>query len=638
MSIKKLLPLVLITTLLFYFMYNKSKYIEFIDYKIYDLHSKYFDKRDLNSLTPSVVIVDIDEKSVESVGQWPWSRIIDAQLIKKIDSFHPASIGLDILFDQADKSSIVSIEKFYKNYLDTNINISGIDNNLRDNDKIIADAISHSNSILAIYMKDRFNGKGICDIDKTNSFILRDAKTTYRASCALCSIPQIHKASKSFGFVNTKIDEDAIIRRIPLFIQYKDNIIPSFSLANLLFIDKDIKFLDNNNISLHGYEFNTDKQSQVLLHFYNSSWYKHISAIDILENSVSPEAFTGKIVLVGTTLVGQNDIHTVTTRENLYGIDIHATFIENIINKDLIYQPMILKHINFALSFFIALITILMLQKKSYFKLITLILSVLVISLIVSIVSFYTNIYISLAYLWVPLLAYFFILGIVLLYMYDSDRRIFFKELSRSHTAALESMVTVAETKDFETGAHLIRTKEYIKLLAQHLKDRGLYKDILSNHYVELVYRASPLHDIGKVGIPDDILKKPGKLSNSEYKIMQNHPTLGMKIISNAMKSYSENDFLKVAYNIAYYHHESWDGKGYPLGLKGEEIPLEARLMSIVDIYDALISKRCYKEAYSFKKAEDIIINNSKGRFDPYVLESFIELKDKFREIALNNH
>ena len=636
MSIKKVLPLVLITSVLFYFLYY-SKYIEVIDYKIYDFHSKYLDKRDLKTMTPSVVIVDIDQKSVDRIGQWPWPRVIDALLIKKIDTFHTASIGLDILFNQPDKTSIVSIKKFYKDYMDTDIKISGLKKELRDNDKILSDVISNTNSVLAIYLKDTLEGKEICNIEKINSDILKDATTSFRAQSSICSIPQIHKASKSFGFINTTIDKDAIMRRIPLFINYNNHVVPSFALSNLLFIDKDIKFYKNSSISLHGYNFFTDKQSQVLLHFYNKKWYKHISAMDILEDKVSKEELAGKIVLIGTTLVGQNDIHMVTTREKLYGIDIHATFIENIINKDLFYQPKILKYINFGLAFFIALVTILMLQKRLYFKLATIILSVLFLSIIVSVVAFYSNIYISLAYLWVPLLLHFFILGTTLIYMYDNDRRVFFKELSRSHNAALESMVTVAETKDFETGAHLVRTKEYIKLLAVYLKEKGLYKDILTDNYIELIYRASPLHDIGKVGIPDDILKKPGKLSSSEYKIMQNHPALGMKIISNAMKSYNENDFLKVAYNIAYYHHESWDGKGYPMGLKEQEIPLEARLMALVDIYDALISKRCYKEAFSFAKAEDIIVNESKDRFDPHVLDAFINLKDKFKEIALNN-
>jgi response regulator RpfG family c-di-GMP phosphodiesterase len=142
------------------------------------------------------------------------------------------------------------------------------------------------------------------------------------------------------------------------------------------------------------------------------------------------------------------------------------------------------------------------------------------------------------------------------------------------------------------------------------------------------------MHDIGKVGIADSILKKEGKLTPLEYEVMKTHPDLGKHIINNAISSYHLNDFFLMARNIAYYHHEKWDGSGYPEGLKGEEIPLEARFMALADVYDALVSKRVYKEAFSYERSVKIIFEGRTKHFDPILVDAFMEIKDEFQKIA----
>ncbi len=626
----------LILTAMFYLWTYKSSYIESIDYKIYDIFSvKLLDANFAKeTITPSVVVVNIDQKSVDKLGQWPWPRIIDAQLIRKINDAKPSSIGLDIIFNQADKSSLTSIKDFYKHYLGFDVKISGLKKELFDNDQILASSLSDTKAILAVYLRENLNENEQCNFSSPNSVFLKDATTSYEAASMLCNVDKLHNEVSSFGFVNTQIDKDGIFRRTPLFIKYKSSIIPSFALANLLELDKDVKFLAPNKITLLGQTFYTNDESQVLLQFYDKSWYKHISAIDILEGNIPSSELSGKIVLIGSSLVGQNENYIVTTSQTLNGVDIHATVIENILNDHLRWQPSIFKSINTLLGFIISIFMLVMIWKKEYklFALVSIVL--LFISFLVSIIYFKQGVYLSVGYLWFPLALYYLLLGFIMLYISDKEKKEFFKELTRSHSAALDSMVMVAETKDFETGAHLIRTKKYIRLLAQYLKNNDIYSDILTDDYIDTIYRASPLHDIGKVGIPDSILKKRGKLDMSEYKIMQNHPYLGMKIISNAIKAYNKNDFLTAAYNIAYYHHERWDGTGYPQKLKGKNIPLEARLMALVDVYDALISRRCYKEPYSFEKSEQIIIEGSGKHFDPKIVDAFIVLKEEFKEIA----
>lgn len=633
-TLSKLLALAILVAI--YLWTYKSSYIEFIDYKIYDIFSvKLIDSNFAKeTITPSVVIVDIDQQSVDKFGQWPWPRIIDAQLIRKINEAKPSSIGLDIIFNKADKSSITSIEKFYKRYLGLEVKITGLKKDLFDNDQILASSLSDTKAILAVYLRENLNESEQCNFNSPNSVFIKDAKTSYEAGSMLCNVDKLHAVVPSFGFVNTQVDKDGIFRRTPLFIRYKETVIPAFSLANLLELDKDIKFLSPNKITLLGETFYTNSESQVLLQFYDKSWYKYISAKDILEGNVPDSELAGKIVLIGSSLIGQQDSHIVATRQVLNGVDIHATVIENILNEHLRWQPLVFKTVNTLLGFVLSVFMLVMIWRKAYKTIALISVAIFLISFLLCVIYFKQGIYLSVGYLWFPLVLYYIFLGFMMLYINDKEKREFFKELSRSHSAALDSMVMVAETKDFETGAHLIRTKKYIKLLANHLKNSGIYSDILTDDYIDIIYRASPLHDIGKVGIPDAILQKPGKLDSSEYKIMQNHPYLGMKIISNAIKAYNNNDFLTTAYNIAYYHHEKWNGNGYPQKLKGENIPLEARLMALVDVYDALISKRCYKDAYSFLKSEEIIIKERGEHFDPKIVDAFIDLKDEFREIA----
>ena len=628
-----------IVTALFYFWIYNSPYIKYVDYKVYDFFSQKLDmkKDEKNNITPSVVIVEIDKKSIDALGQWPWSRLITANLINKINAAHPSSIGLNIMFRQEDKSSIISMQKFYKNYMGFDLRVEGLDKKLFDNDKIFTDSLKQTKTILPVFMQDSLETRPYCNPVSIHTNSLQHAKTTYIAASMLCNIEQIHKVSHSFGFINTKIDKDGVLRRSPLFMHYKDTIVPAFSLANLLALDKNIEFPSLKSVKILGHKFYTNSASEVLLSFYQPSWYKRISALDILEDKVPKEQLLGKIVLVGTSLIGDNNKHIVTTGEMLNGTDISATIIENILNDHIICQPDILKIINTILAFLISIIAIILIRKYAHFMLAIFYILVFSISFLIMYISFQYGIYICISYFWVPLLMHFAILNLAVLYLNDKEQKNYYQELSNSHSAALESMVLVAGTKDFETGAHLTRTKEYMKLLANHMKELVVYSDILTEEFIETIYQAAPLHDIGKVGIPDAILQKPGKLNDDEFNTMKNHPTIGMKIIKDAMNSYDKNNFLQIAYNITYYHHEKWDGSGYPAGLKEKEIPLEARLMALVDVYDALISSRCYKEAYSYEKAEKIIIEGSGKHFDPKIVEAFKQLRDEFKEIAENN-
>ena len=211
------------------------------------------------------------------------------------------------------------------------------------------------------------------------------------------------------------------------------------------------------------------------------------------------------------------------------------------------------------------------------------------------------------------------------------------RELSAMQDVTILAMSSMAETRDNETGNHILRTQRYVRCLAQKLQALPKYAAVLTDAYIHLLYKSAPLHDIGKVGIPDRILLKPGKLTPEEFEIMKTHTTLGYQAIERAEKSMDMHlPFLQPAKEIALYHQEKWDGSGYPEGLAGEAIPLSARLMAIADVYDALISRRVYKGAMSHEEAMIILRQGRGTHFDPEVFDVFLEVEADFRRIAIS--
>ncbi|PKG37395.1 metal-dependent phosphohydrolase [Psychromonas sp. Urea-02u-13] len=208
-------------------------------------------------------------------------------------------------------------------------------------------------------------------------------------------------------------------------------------------------------------------------------------------------------------------------------------------------------------------------------------------------------------------------------------------EITQTRDVAIVGLSALAEARDNETGGHILRTQEYVRALAIQLQNHPKYRDYLTAETVDLLYKSAPLHDIGKVGIPDAILLKPGKLSDEEFVIMKTHAMIGAESLAIAEKQMGSNSFLSIAREIALSHHEKWDGSGYPYQLSGDDIPLSGRLMALADVYDALISKRVYKPAFSHDKAKEIILAGDGSHFDPAVVEAFINCEQMFVSIAL---
>lgn len=222
---------------------------------------------------------------------------------------------------------------------------------------------------------------------------------------------------------------------------------------------------------------------------------------------------------------------------------------------------------------------------------------------------------------------------------YERELKHRLEELRRTQGAAMVGLAKLAETRDPETGQHLERMRNYSRLMCEELSTLPEYRLYINDDYIQDIYNSSPLHDIGKVGIPDAILLKPGRLTPQEFEIMKKHASIGGDALRAADQNLEGESFLTLGKEIAYHHHEKWDGTGYPDGLKGMDIPLSARVVALADVYDALTSKRVYKEAISHDQARAIIIDSSGSHFAEEVVRAFLKrendflkIKDEFRD------
>ncbi len=209
------------------------------------------------------------------------------------------------------------------------------------------------------------------------------------------------------------------------------------------------------------------------------------------------------------------------------------------------------------------------------------------------------------------------------------------EELALTQEVTIHSLSSLIEYRDPETGGHIRRTQYYVKILAEDLKHHPLFAGDLTDEFIELLFKSVPLHDIGKIGVPDSILLKPGKLTSEEFEIMKKHTIYGHDAILSAEKALGSNSFLRIAGEIAYTHHEKWDGTGYPQGLKEAQIPISGRLMALADVYDSFISKRLYKPPYPHEKALNIIREQKGRHFDPAITDSFLKLEARFKQISM---
>jgi len=449
-----------------HYAFYKNDIAKIIDYKIYDLLTNIVNISKNKTENSNVVVVDIDEKSLSALGQWPWPRIVLAKLMYKINSAHPSAIGMDIMFPEKDRTSPNEINLFYKNNFNISSSITGVPKNFLDNDLIFSSSLKNTNTVMGIYLSnDSVLDKKCHKINSLNidtkSFDLDSFKYL------LCNTPSLTSSIKYNGFVNTYLDEDSILRRMPLFRKYNDKIVPTLSLAILLSISDDIEILENRKLQILNHKISTDEKSNILLQFYNNRWYKKVSLIDILNNKIPKEMITGKIVLLGSSAVSLHDQIVVTGGKKIIGVKVHVTMIDNILNEEYLVQPKIYKLLNAILSLFLSFILFFFLYKKYKKSVFILFITSVSILWMLTIVSFENGTYISISYFLVPFLINFFLVIMLFILIDTYDRYLFKEELNKKHILDLEDKVA-------------FRTQELVKS-HKHIEDNINYAALIQN-------------------------------------------------------------------------------------------------------------------------------------------------------------
>jgi len=637
---------ILLSLLLFVLNLVKPTLSDFLHYRFYDLLLSA--NRGESSSVP--VIVDIDEKSLKHYGQWPWPRYRIATLLDKLRNLGALSIGLDMLFAEEDRASIHSIRKEVSRDFGVELDFREVPHSLRDNDQRLAKTLSGGSVILGYqFLFDEGSDSENCLLHPLRVNKLgydkaeRDSPLFIHARSVSCNLKMFSQAAAGSGFFNISPETDGILRRVPLIMEHKDKLYPSLALGTLMKAlgAKDVLLKTGRNgvdsLYLNETAIPLTSNGGLLIRFRGKGrTFDYVSAGDVLSDRIPGEKIKGKIVFVGTSASGLKELKPTPFDPVFPGVEVHATVVDNILKKDFISRPRWAAGLESLGVLVLGLISALILAWTGA-GWSSLLLGVIGVGVWQASVWTFQNqgIFISPVLPLIVLVCNFSILTFFRFWQEEQRVKERTLELAMVQEATIESMSSLTETRDPRTGEHIRRTQNYIRLLAEYLKNQPRFSPFLDDETIDLLCKSAPLHDIGKVGVSDRILLKPGRLTDQEFEEMKRHTLYGRDTILAAEKKLGDTSFLRVAREIAYTHHERWDGSGYPEGLKGEQIPVPGRLMALADSYDALTSKRVYKPQIPHEKAVEIIIEEKGSHFDPEVVDAFLEVKENFREIAL---
>ncbi len=634
------------SVLLFLLSIFNPTFTDFLNNRVYD-----FLLESASTGEPSwvPVIVDIDEKSLRQYGQWPWPRHRIAALINKLGDLGALSVGLDMLFAEDDRTSISVIKRELQQDFGVDLEFRRVPQDLADNDRILANVLAKRSAVLGYqFLFEEDTGSDGCLLHPLQLHTLgtsgaeKDSPPFLHARGASCNLKTLSQAASGSGFFNISPDADGIMRRVPLIIEYQGRLYPSLALATLMrALDinravlktgdggQDCLILDKTAIPL------TYKGNMLIRFRGKGKTFEYVSAADILTDRVSKNKVNGRISFIGTSASGMKELKATPLDPVFPGVEIHATIVDNILKKDFLSRPKWAAGLESLLVLGIGLLSAFVLARTGA-GWSSLLLGILAASVsLSSILAFYLRgVFLSPIFSLMVIGINFSLLSFLKFWKEEQRAKERTRELAMVQEATIESMSSLVETRDPETGGHIKRTQSYIKLLADALKRRPGFQSFLDDESIDLLCKSAPLHDIGKVGISDRILLKPGKLTDQEFEEMKKHTVYGRDALVSAEKKLGAISFLRFAREIAYTHHEKWDGSGYPEKLKGEQIPLAGRLMALADSYDAITSKRVYKAELPHEKAVQIILDGKGSHFDPDVVDAFLEAKEDFHRIS----
>jgi HD-GYP domain-containing protein (c-di-GMP phosphodiesterase class II)/CHASE2 domain-containing sensor protein len=587
------------------------------------------------------VAIDIDDASLAAVGQWPWPRYRVATLVDRIAAARPAAIALDILLPEDDRSSLTNLRQTFKHDFGLDIAFTGVPPGLEDNDGFLGQEIARADVVGSSYLYFDHATSGLPDRPGLTFDGRTDLLQLPSAPGLLANAPPIAQRTRTSGFVNMN-DDNGVLRRLPLLIRHAGVIHPSLALAaamHALGVSTAHVEAGANGLTLrvgeHGVPIDASGVATLRLNG-GPLRYRSIAALDILNGNFRADELRGKTILLGTSAVGLNDLHPTAVDPRFPGLKIHSAMVENILQDDAVRVPEWSMRAIVATCVLVGVLMAAMFASGSGVFAFTLGSALLAACVTACSVALFTRagLFVSAGSPLIVVSGLFVVLFMTRFAMEKRRANDWLRQLENARQITIESMASVAETRDPETGAHIKRTQNYVRAIACELARSGHYAQTLTPDYIELLYISAPLHDIGKVGVPDHILLKPGRLSGDEMEIMKQHAEFGRKIIISTSQRIEGDNFLAIAGEIAGTHHERWDGAGYPAGLSGRSIPLSGRIMAVADIYDALISRRCYKEPYTHEHSTRIMRDLRGKTFDPVVIDAFFRIEAGILEIA----
>jgi HD-GYP domain-containing protein (c-di-GMP phosphodiesterase class II) len=622
-------------------------FIVYLEHKTYDSLLKATHSKRMSGLT---AVVDVDEASLKQFGQWPWPRHRMALLLEKIKGLGASSVGLDLILAEPDRISLGLLRA--EILRDRNIDIfhGTPPAEFLDNDKILAGTLSagpYVTSYQFLFAGGESTSGSCTPHSLSVAYLHRGSApinpTLLTASGVLCNVETLSRASRYSGFVNVAPDSDGILRRVPLIIRYRDELYPSLALAAVMLgqgtkqVVLEVLPEGVQAIRLKGKAIPIDGDGYLLIHYRGGrNTFNYYSAADVLDGRIPRDELKNKIVFVGTSAAGLKEARATPLDPLVPGLEIHATVADNLILGDPISRSQRMWYLEFILVLVLGLSSTLFLTKSPALLDIPFLAACIAVLIYGSAWLMGSKEVFASPVL--PLITlggtYSLLTSLHFLYAdWEVQRRT--EKLLLTQDVIIQAMASLSETRDIETGGHIQRTRHYVKALAEKLRDHPRFKRFLDDSTVDLIFRLAPLHDVGKVGVRDSILLTPGRLTKEEFEEMKQHTILGANVIFEAEKSLGDDSFLHIAREIALTHHEKWDGTGYPGGMKGEEIPVAGRLMAVADVYDALVSRRNYKEALDHKKAVEIMAAGRATHFDPEALDAFLQIQDRFREISI---
>jgi adenylate cyclase len=471
-----------------------------------------------------------------------------------------------------------------------------------------------------------------------------DPALYFHATGAVCNLPMLAQAAGSSGFMNAAPDSDGILRRVPLLMELDGRVYPSLALAATMAAtgsrDLVLRMANVNTASLRvgDYVVPVDGRANALLRYRGTKQtFPYVSAAAVMSGRVPDGTLRDKIVFVGTTALGTREVVATPLDTLFVGVEVQATVADNLLQQDFISRS----ELGTALE---AMLVLILGVAVTAVASTTRTLSGVVASGVgIAAVWYFAGWVLSTRGVFVspvmPTIGVIAALAIITVMKYVVERGradTAGRERTNAQSLMIQTLLSLTETRDAETGRHSRRTQQYVRLLAEQLSTNPEFQDYLTPERIELVSSLAPLHDIGKVGVPDHILNKPGALTPDELVEMQKHPEYGYEVILKAEGRVGVRDdaILAVAKDIVYTHHEKWDGTGYPRKLRGTEIPVEGRVMAVVDVYDATTTRTLYRPPMSHDAAVKFIVERRATHFDPAVVEAFVNVAPRFKIVS----